>query len=63
MTSFVAHNGSLGSTVILVHVLDQGAHDPWVLRMLGLTRLIGESANFTDDEIHRSFCGVNDIVK
>ena len=46
---------SAGSTVILVQVLDQGAYDPWVLRMLGLTGLIGESVNFTDDEIHRSF--------
>ena len=55
MTSFVAHNTSLGSTVILVQVLDQGAYDPWILRMLGLTGLIGESLNFTDDEIHRSF--------
>ena len=55
MTSFVAHHGSLGSTVILVQVLDQGSYDPWVLRMLGLTGLIGESMNFTDDEIHRSF--------
>ena len=52
---FVAHHGSLGSTVILVQVFDQGAYDPWVLRMLGLTGLIGESVNFTDDEIHRSF--------
>ena len=59
MTSFVAHYGSLGSTVILVQVLDQGAYDPWVLRMLGLTGLIGESVNFTDDEIHLSFVFVN----
>ena len=29
--------------------------DPWVLRMLGLTGMITESVNFTDDEIHRSF--------
>ena len=36
-------------------VLDQGAYGPWVLRMLGLTGLIRESVNFTDDEIHRSF--------
>ena len=55
MTSFVAHHGSLGSTVILVQVLDQGAYDPWVLRMLGLTGLIGESVNFAVDEMHRSF--------
>ena len=55
MTSFVAHHGSLDSTVILVEVLDQGAYDPWVLLMLGLTGLIRESVNFTDDEIHRSF--------
>ena len=55
MTSFMAHYGSLGSTVMLVQVLDQGAYDPWVLRMLGLTGLIRESASFTDDEIHRSF--------
>ena len=55
MTSFVAHHGVLDSTVILVEVLDQGAYDPWVLLMLGLTGLIRESVNFTDDEIHRSF--------
>ena len=51
---------SAGSTVILVQVLDQGAYDPWVLRMLGLTGLIGESVNFTDDEIHLSFVFVNE---
>ena len=55
VTSFVAHHSSLGSTVILVQVLNQGAYDPWVLRMLGLTGLIGESVNFTVDEIRRSF--------
>ena len=42
MTSFVAHHGSLGSA--------------WVLRMLGLTGLIGEYVNFTDDP---SFVFVN----
>ena len=55
MTSFEDYHGSLGSTVILVQVLDQGAYDPWVLRLLGLTVLIRESVNFTDDEIYRSF--------
>ena len=55
VTSFVAHHGFLSSKVILVQVLDQGVYDPWVLRMLDLTGLIGESLNFTDDEIHRSF--------
>ena len=55
MTSFVAHHGSLDSTVILVEVLDQGAYDPWALLMLGLTGLIRESVNFSDDEIRRSF--------
>ena len=55
MTSFAAHHDSLGSTVILVQVLDQGPYDQWVLRMLRLVGLIGESVNFTDDEIHRSF--------
>ena len=55
MTSFVAHHGSLGSTVMLVQVLDQGAYDSWVLRMLGFNGLIRESVNFTDDEIHCSF--------
>ena len=51
----MAHHGSLGSTVILVQVLYHGAYDPWVFRMLILTGLIGESVNFTNDEIHRSF--------
>ena len=55
MTSFVPHHGTLDSTVILVQVLDQGAYDPSVLHMLGLTGLIGESVSFTHDEIHRSF--------
>ena len=55
MTSFVAHHDYLGGTVILAQVLDQGPYDPWVLRMLRLIGLIGESVNFTDDEIHRSF--------
>ena len=50
--SFVAHHGSLGSTVILVRVLDHGAYDLWVLRMVGLTGLIRESVSFTADEIH-----------